>query len=234
MVNPKFEVRLVQTREIAPEVRHFCFEVPGVETFHFEPGQFVSFEANLNGNHITRAYSIASPPGGNWFELCLNRVREGHFSPHLFELKPGDQVTMHGPYGAFVFRQPATDAVLVATGTGIAPFRSMLRARLLYDIRSRLKLLFGVRHEYGILYRSEFEELAMKHPNFKFWPTLSRPADAWTGRSGHVQAHLEEALEGRTDVQVYICGLKVMVDDVRRILKAKGFDRRCIIYEKYD
>jgi NAD(P)H-flavin reductase len=74
----------------------------------------------------------------------------------------------------------------------------------------------------------------MKHPNFKFWPTLSRPADAWTGRSGHLQAHLDEALEGRTDVQVYICGLKAMVDDVRRILKAKGFERRCVIYEKYD
>ena len=80
----------------------------------------------------------------------------------------------------------------------------------------------------------EFELLAEQHPNFRFWPTLSRPEEGWQGRAGHVQMHLMEALGDRRDVDVYVCGLKLMVDDVRSRLKELGFDRKHIIYEKYD
>ena len=80
----------------------------------------------------------------------------------------------------------------------------------------------------------EFEELARKHPNFQFWPTLSRPETEWRGRVGHVQEHLFEAIGERRDVNVFVCGLKAMVDDVRSRLKAEGFDRKRIVYEKYD
>src|SRR5260370_27551381 len=98
-----------------------------------------------------------------------------------------------------------------------------------------MTLLFGVRYESTILYRAEFEEMAAKFPQFRFWPTLSRPEAAWTGRSGHVQAHLTEAIGARADaVDVYLCGLKLMVDDVRSILKGMGLDRKHIFYEKYD
>ena len=78
------------------------------------------------------------------------------------------------------------------------------------------------------------EELAREHPNFRFWPTLSRPEASWTGRIGHVQEHLFEAVGERRDVNVFICGLKAMVDDVRAILKASGLERKRIMYEKYD
>ncbi|MEX2264127.1 MAG: FAD-dependent oxidoreductase [Bryobacteraceae bacterium] len=225
---------LLESREIAPDIRHFIFEAPEVEEFPFVPGQFVSLSTDLHGRRITRAYSLASTPAGNRFELCLNRVEDGVFSPHLFEMHPGETVDAKGPYGAFVFRSPVNDSVLVAAGTGVAPFRGMLASRLAIDDEHRFTLLFGVRHEYGLLYRDEFEELAAKHANFRFWPTLTRPEPGWTGRTGRVQQHLDEALGGRADIDVYICGLKAMVDDVRAILKAKGFERRHIVYEKYD
>ena len=95
-------------------------------------------------------------------------------------------------------------------------------------------LIFGVRYEQGLMYRNEFEDLARKHPNFRFWPTLSRPEPGWTGRTGHVQAHLFEAIGERRDVNVFVCGLKAMVDDVRSSLKSNGLERKRIIYEKYD
>ena len=98
----------------------------------------------------------------------------------------------------------------------------------------QLTLLFGVRHEQTIYYRDDFEALARSRPNFHFWPTLSRADSSWNGCSGHVQSHLSEALGGRTDLDIYICGLKAMVDDVRAILKGSGFDRKQIIFEKYD
>lgn len=98
----------------------------------------------------------------------------------------------------------------------------------------QLTLLFGARHESTIYYRDDFDAWAKKYPNFRFWPTLSRPEPSWTGRTGHVQAHLLEAIGDRRDLDIYICGLKAMVDDVRAILKELGFDRKQIIFEKYD
>ncbi len=225
---------LVESYELAPEVRHFVFAVPGVEQLHFKAGQFVSFTEVLAGKKITRPYSIASRPDGNHFELCLNRVQEGIFSPWLFEMKPGDSVEMGAPLGFFVVRNPSKEAVFIATGTGIAPFRAMVPDYLTHPQSKQLTLLFGVRHENTIYYRSEFEEFANKHPSFRFWPTLSRADSAWTGRTGHVQVHLMEAIGDRRELDVYICGLKAMVDEVRAILKEMGFDRKQIIFEKYD
>jgi CDP-4-dehydro-6-deoxyglucose reductase len=84
------------------------------------------------------------------------------------------------------------------------------------------------------MYRDEFERMACEHPNFTFWPLLSRPGDGWMGRTGHVQPHAMEALDDRRDVDIYICGLKAMVDDMRNQLKQAGLDRKHIIFEKYD
>jgi CDP-4-dehydro-6-deoxyglucose reductase len=110
----------------------------------------------------------------------------------------------------------------------------MLIDRLPRDAEHKFTLIFGVRYEHRLLYRAEFEAMAGAHVNFRFWPTLSRPDPGWTGRTGHVQKHLAEAVGDRRDLDVFVCGLKAMVDDVRALLKSRGFDRRRIHYEKYD
>jgi CDP-4-dehydro-6-deoxyglucose reductase len=124
--------------------------------------------------------------------------------------------------------------VLVATGTGVAPFRSFVRSREVAESEARLTLLFGARYESGLVFGHEFEELASARPGFVYLPTLTRPEPGWTGRTGRVQQHLDEALAGRGDIDVYVCGLKAMVEDVRQLLKDRGFDRKQIIVEKYD
>src|SRR5580658_5938265 len=212
--------RLIQSVEIAPDVRHFVFEAPDIEKLSFTPGQFVSFTDAVDGKKITRAYSIASAPDEtNRFELCLNLVTDGHLSPRLFSMQTGESVEMLPPLGQFVIRHPDRDAVLIATGTGIAPFRSILRAHL-NDTSHAFTLLFGVRHEHSLMYRAEFEEMARWYAHFRFLPTLTRPGPDWTGRSGRVQQHLMDAVGERRDVDVFLCGLKAMVDDVRQILKS--------------
>ena len=228
------KARLVETRDIAPEVKHFVFDVPEVEQLPYLPGQFVSFSRDAGEKRITRAYSTASPPNGNRFELCLNRVEDGLFSPFLFEMTPGDTVDMKGPLGFFTWRFPVNDSILVATGTGIAPFRAMLNAYLSSGGDRQITLVYGVRYEESLLYRREFEQLSERYPNFRFWPTLTRPEDSWQGRTGRVQTYTLEALGEHRDMDVYICGLKAMVDDVRARLKELGLDRRHIIFEKYD
>jgi ferredoxin-NADP reductase len=212
--------------------------VPGIQELPFTPGQFVSVIDRNEGKPITRAYSIASPRGGNRFSLCLNRVPDGLVSPYLFGLHPGDEVEMGEPLGYFTLRHPGHRVVFIATGTGIAPFRSMLLDHL-PRTQPHVTLLFGVRYEHGLLYRAEFEELDRKFPSFRFLPTVTRPTESWKGLTGRVQAHLDEAIALRTPddleiTDVYICGLKEMVDDVRQELKNRGFGRKQIIYEKYD
>ncbi len=228
------EARLIESVEIAPDVRHFVFEAPELAKIEFTPGQFVSLTGIAKGKKITRAYSIASAPlGTNRFELCLNVLQEGAFPPHLFSMKPGDAVEMRPPLGQLVLRNPDRGAILVATGTGIAPFRSILHAHL-NENSQPFTLIFGVRYEHSLMYGAEFEEMARCFPHFRFWPTLTRPDFAWTGRTGRVQAHLHEAVGESRDTDVLLCGLKLMVDDVRNILKEMGFDRKQILVEKYD
>lgn len=228
------QVKLIEWTELAPGVRNFVFEAVDVAKFEFTPGQFVSFSDTIDGRVITRAYSIASAPSdSNRFELCLNVVEDGAFTPHLFRLAPGATIQMPPPLGTFTLPTPHRDALFVATGTGIAPFRSMLKTYLAHGSPA-YTLLFGVRHEPYLLYRAEFDAMARAHEHFRFWPTLTQPGTDWNGRSGRVQAHLEAALGGRRDLDVLLCGLRPMVDDMRRILKEMGFDRKQVRYEKYD
>lgn len=227
------KARLLESREVAPEIRHFVFDIPELDVFPFQAGQFASLSATIGGRVITRAYSLASRASGNRFELCLNRVDDGLFSPLLFGMEPGALVDLSGPLGYFHWRQPESDSILVATGTGIAPFRGMLQEPL--GSSQQVTLVFGVRYEANLLYRDEFETLEATHAaQFRFLPVLSRPPLSWKGRSGHVQDHVLAALGDRRDVNVYICGMKAMVDDLRSRLKSLGLDRKRIIYEKYD
>src|SRR4051812_5430490 len=141
------QARSIRSVPLAEGVNHFVFEAVGTERLEFTPGQFVSFQHEIDGKPITRAYSLASAPHeNNHFELCLNRVEGGRMSPHLFAMQPGDTIETSAPLGTFVLREPARDSILIATGTGVAPFRSILRAQLPHG-EPGFTLLFGVRHE---------------------------------------------------------------------------------------
>jgi len=120
------------------------------------------------------------------------------------------------------------------TGTGIAPFRSFLQSPVVLESHLPVTLLLGARYEESLLYRSEFEDLERTRPGFQFLPTITRPSPSWQGRTGRVQAHIDSILGSRTDLDVYICGLRAMVDEVRSLLASRGFEKNRIIYEKYD
>ena len=230
--------RFLGSRELGPETRHFEFALTGQEPLHFTPGQFISLVHTVGGKEITRAYSIASPRGENGhFALCLNRVADGLLSPFLFALTPGEELEIREPLGYFTLRHPGHRLLFVATGTGIAPFRSILLDHY-PKMELHATLLFGARYEAGLLYREELESLAAAHPTFRLMPTITRPEATWKGRTGRVQEHLAEALALASDdpatIDVYICGLQAMVNEVRKELKARGFDRKQIIFEKYD
>ncbi|MCX6610191.1 MAG: FAD-binding oxidoreductase [Acidobacteria bacterium] len=226
--------RLIETFDVGPGIRHFRFEVPDVESFEFVPGQWVSMTELVNEKKVTRAYSLASLPDSNRFEICLNKVDDGLFTPYLFSLKPGDTVPTKGPVGAFTVKSKEREAIFVATGTGVVPYRPMLQQSGYLDQGTKATLIFGARYAEGLMFRSDFEALAARLENFTFVPTVTRPGEDWQGRTGRVQPLLWEVLGDRTDVDVYVCGLKEMVESVREELKLRGLDRKQIIVEKYD
>lgn len=226
--------RLIETFDLGPGIRHFRFEVPDVESFEFVPGQWVSMTELVNEKKVTRAYSLASLPDSNRFEICLNKVDDGLFTPYLFSLKPGDTVPTKGPVGAFTVKSKEREAIFVATGTGVVPYRPMLLQSGYLDQGTKATLIFGARYAEGLMFRSDFEALASRLENFTFVPTVTRPGEDWQGRTGRVQPLLWEVLGDRTDVDVYVCGLKEMVESVREELKLRGLDRKQIIVEKYD
>jgi ferredoxin-NADP reductase len=180
-----------------------------MESFPFASGQFVSAVAeDAHGKQQTRAYSIASAASGNRFELCVNRVAEGFFSNHLAdlpELPVGATIQIHGPHGHFILKEPVTDSILIATGTGVAPMRSFLQSLFPAegvegDDRSGGKeiwLVYGTRHETELYYHEEFEALARRKPNFHYLPTLSRATENWNGLRGYVQDPVARIVEER-------------------------------------
>ncbi|MFI5071477.1 MAG: ferredoxin--NADP reductase [Terriglobales bacterium] len=231
--------QLNESRALSEYTKHLEFEMKGVPRFGFVAGQWMSFKhTKADGEEITRAYSIASPPGeDNRFALCLNRVQDGFMSNFLCDMKEGDELNCQGPFGDFILRPPMRNTMFIATGTGIAPFRSMLHWLLADGSRHQSKqisLIFGNRTEKDIYYHDEFLRLAQDHENFHYLPTLSRGAPEWQGLRGYVQDHVASIAKGRSDMHAYICGLDKMVKANRDLLKGLGWDRKSILYEKYD
>jgi ferredoxin-NADP reductase len=230
--------RLVRSTSLSDFTKHLEFEVEGAPKFGFVPGQWLSLkQTKPNGEELTRAYSIASPPDGKRFALCLNRVPDGFMSNYLCDLEVGAEIAGQGPFGNFILRPPLRDTVFIATGTGIAPYRSMLQWLFADPSRHQDKqfwLLFGSRTEKDIYYHDEFSRLVDQHKHLHYLPTLSRGDASWKGLRGYVQEHVAEIVNGRTDMHAYICGLDKMVTANRELLKSLDWDRKSILYEKYD
>jgi ferredoxin-NADP reductase len=234
-----YTARLITSTALSDQTKHLEFEMHGVPRFGFVAGQWLSFKhTKPDGEEITRAYSIASPPGdNNRFALCLNRVQDGYMSNHLCAMEPGDELRCQGPFGDFTLRPPMRDTVFIATGTGVAPFRSMLQWLLADESRHQGKdlwLAFGNRTENDIYYHPDFLQLAVEHENFHYRPSLSRGGPDWSGLRGYVQEHVPGIVGSRTDMHAYICGLDKMVKANRELLKGLGWDRKDILHEKYD
>jgi ferredoxin-NADP reductase len=235
--------RLTHSILLSEKTKHLEFAVEELDSFDFEAGQFISVREPHGGKIITRAYSVASGPrGNNSFDLCLNRVDQGFMSNYLCDLKVGETARFHGPHGLFVLKNEAVDQIFVATGTGVAPFRSMVRYLFgvdgnghQYHNGRHFWLFYGTRYPEDMYYRDEFEDLAARHPNFHYIATLSRPPQGWQGERGYVQEHIRRMVGIRKDMVAYICGLKDMVVSVRNLLITDcGWEKKKVVYERYD
>jgi CDP-4-dehydro-6-deoxyglucose reductase len=239
-----FDARLAEARPLSPSVRGLVFERVDGAPFVFEAGQWVSLVLPLPEGELRRAYSIASAPDGTArFELAVTHVSKGPGSSLLHTLAPGTTAaTLRtvGPQGFFT--RPLIEAgpsLFIATGTGIAPFRSMILAARAAKSPHPMTLLFGVRHEEDILYRDELHALA-REPGIRVEITLSQPGPEWKGRRGYVQTHVKElwadlVAKGGGTPHAFACGLHKMVGSARELLRKEvGLERKQVHTERYD
>lgn len=230
-----FHARVEQIRDLTHDVRELALRLLDPPKIDFKAGQFVSFEVMHPKLHrsVTRPYSIVSPPSRrDVITLLLNLVPGGPGSTYLFSLRTGDETRFKGPAGAFYVRDdPARDLLFVATGTGIAPIRSMIEDRLERGFARRIALYWGLRSERDVYYQEELDVLARRHPNFSYVLTLSRPQGQWTGPVGRVTTLVVDRLTSVKNLAVYLCGNSGMIEDVSALINKKGL---CPIYrEKY-
>jgi CDP-4-dehydro-6-deoxyglucose reductase len=227
--------------------KRYFIRVNELESFNFKAGQFVTLDLPIHEqpNKRWRSYSIASwPDGTNVFELLIVLLEKGAGTTYLFnEVKVGSELIFRGPQGVFILPENIEkDLFFICTGTGIAPFRSMLNYMNLHKIsHKKLYLIYGCRTQKDLLYFSEMKCLEKELKNLTFLPTLSR--EGWGGATGYVHTLYEEIckknneacekLENLNPAAFYLCGWKFMIDDARRKIADLGYDKKAVHFELY-
>lgn len=191
----------------------------------FEPGQYVVVQlVDIDGELVDRPYSLCRPPQGADFSLCV-QTRGGGFPALLTALPPGAKAAVAGPRGALTLPPPddPRDLLLVATGSGVGPFRSMLDELRQRAATRRCGLLFGARTPAELLYDADWRALAASTPGFDYHPVLSRAEEAWPGHRGHVEAVVPQlGLDPQRTVAL-LCGTPGMVAEMRTLLSGLGW-----------
>lgn len=228
---------VIKIENETPDTRRFYIQIPEISTFEFIPGQFITLDLPIHekSNKRWRSYSIASwPDGSNVIELLIVLNPNGLGTPYLFnEIKVGSELTLRGPQGVFVLNQILEkDLYLICTGTGIAPFRSMVRDILNKNIpHQQIHLVFGCRKKENLLYYPEMKELEDQLSGFHFHPTLSR--EEWEGKTGYVHSLYEALCESKSPANFFLCGWKDMIDEAKKRIIELGYDKKDIHIELY-
>lgn len=252
-----FRFKVIDKRQLAKSVFFYVLGLLEPLEIEFKAGQFLNIKIS---EKMWKPYSICSTPFlKNKIELVVDLTPGGEGSAFFENLGVGEEVLANGPFGTFTVDLPsskdfgeASDLVFIATGSGIAPIRAMIKDIMmnpaqnllqaggfqprtlegrLYGVK-KITLFFGLRFFSDIYFFEEFEKLEKENPNFKFYGTLSKPEESWRGLSGRVTEHLEKTGDfGNKDY--YLCGAPKTVDALKIYLVSCGVNENNIHYEQY-
>jgi Na+-transporting NADH:ubiquinone oxidoreductase subunit F len=202
-----------------------------------------------NDEEIFRAYSMANYPAEGDIVLLNVRIATpppnkdvppGIASSYIFNLKPGDKVTVSGPYGEFFIKDTPREKIYIGGGAGMAPMRSHL-FHLFKTMKTDTKVSFfyGARSLREMFYDEEFKEIKSKFPNFSYTVALSEPLpeDNWTGPTGFIHQVVQDEYlskyEDPGEIEYYLCGPPMMIDAVNNMLFNMGVDEEMIAYDVF-
>ena len=235
----KCSSEVVEIKKLTYDVKEISLKLIDPAEVNFIAGQYVSIEVTeIKEGHArlnNRPYSIASPPEeSDVLKLCVNLVRGGPGSSYLHSLHLGDKVSFLYPMGYFTIHDEAmTSLLFVATGTGIAPIKSVILHLLRAGSRRPMHLYWGLRKEEDLYYQEEFAALVQQFPFFKYTITLSQPSPGWQGKRGRVTQLLPQTVQSTENLEAYLCGNGEMIKEVRGLLIEKGMTRKSIHHEKF-
>ena len=240
MSHEKFKFVLQQSRMITPRVLQMSLRRADGQAFTYIPGQFITLHLPFEAMELRRSYSVATIPCSSGdVEIAVTHVDGGRATGLLFAMQPGAEINATGPFGRFVLREdPPSRYLLIATGTGVSPYRAMLPQlkQLIAEKKHTAVLMLGVRGPDECLFGGDFIEFAKENPGFDFVANYSRrvsePAQPHE-RKGYVQEHLMELQPDPKQDIVYLCGNPDMIDTAVERLKAIGFDNTNLRREKY-
>lgn len=220
-----YPARVVEMRRVAPDVMVVVLRMPLNEVLPFRAGQYVQLQLP---DGCTRSYSIANRPDAHelpHLEFHIRHVPGGSFTDRLFRgaIKLRDMVRLQAPWGTFFLRDADRPAILLASGTGFAPIRSIVEDALHRGVRRSLHIYWGGRRRADLYADDMARGWAQRHDRISYTPVLSAPVDGgWTGRIGHVHAAVIEDWSDLSGTEVYACGGPRMVAAARR-----DFTERC-------
>ncbi|MBW1799503.1 MAG: 2Fe-2S iron-sulfur cluster binding domain-containing protein [Deltaproteobacteria bacterium] len=238
----QFRVKLQGLEDLTPEIKGLKLEIlsPG-EGITFKPGQYVQLEVpkyKLTRGSEYRAYSIASSSERHHeVGLIITKAPGGAVSTYVHDyLNAGDELVINGPYGDFFLRESDRDILMIATGSGLAPIRSILFQIENERIQRAAALFFGARTRKDLYYYDEMKSLEERLANFTYIPTLSRATDEdkWEGEKGRVTSLIEKHIPENASIDVYICGSPAMVESCLELLKKKGVPSDRIFFDKFE
>ena len=215
---------------------------PRDEPFEFQPGQYATLGLMGNaGKLVQRPMSISSPSTDlSEYEFFIRLVHEGAFTPLLWERKVGDAINIKGPKGKFLLQEDGRTCLWVATGTGLAPFISMLETLRARGQQRDILLLHGVSYDYDLAWRAQLEALANGGGfPLRYLGTVSRPqhCPAWMGLTGRAEAVLPRVMDehGLTpdNTTLYLCGNPDMITAVEEMSATRGFPPEQVRKELY-
>lgn len=196
----------------------------------FLPGQYVNIGVPGSAEH--RSYSFSSAPGDRRMTFLVKQVPGGLMSGWLAGARAGQGLELSGPLGSFYLRAVTRPLLLLAGGTGLAPFLSMLEALSRQDTTQPVHLIYGVTRDQDLVLVDRLQAYAGRIPGFTFSTCVADPGTAHE-RQGYVTQHLPpESLHGG-DVDVYLCGPPPMVDAVQKHFQAAGIAPASFHYEKF-
>ncbi len=237
-----FEYYTAEVKEVIKEtknVNRFLLKFSELDKYDFKAGQYAKVDMPIEDKKTYRQYSIASEPKGtNEIEFLIVKQEGGLGSGYLFEhAKPGVKLQVSKPLGRFVLPEVVErDICFICTGVGLAPFRAMYLDLINKNIPFRnIYLIFGTRYKEDLCYPEELYGLNEKVENFHYIPVLSREESSdWTGRKGYVHNVYKEIFADLRPAYFYLCGWDTMIKEARTTLMAMGYNKKDIMFEKYD
>jgi benzoate/toluate 1,2-dioxygenase reductase component len=218
-------------RQLSPSAIALTLQAPALDKLAFLPGQYVNLQ--VPGSTETRAYSFSSLVSDGAVSFLIRNVPGGRMSGWLTgAAQPGDRMTLTGPLGTFYLRDIRRPVLMLAGGTGLAPFTAMLEKIARDGSPHPIHLIYGVTHDADLVDMDRLAEFAQRIPNFTFTACVASPDSTYPNK-GYVTHHITPAQMNDGDVDIYLCGPPPMVEAVSQFIRDCGVEPASFHHEKF-